>query len=432
MWQIKKMGQPVKVELISPDNGEIEITNRFLFANLKELDGVWELKADDEVVEKGILTADIRPQAMELLKIPYHKPEIKEGTEYRLLLSFRLREKEVWADAGFEIAWEEFDMPWFKPLTQKSDVEINPINVMETDEQLIVSGDGFRYSFSKENGCIVSLNVGNKELVKNGAQLNLWRAPLANETDEWTFRSSNIKHRTDGYGRFAATEWYSAGLDKMNYILESFKWAKDNYGRALVNSKSIYTLGTGRGAFLSNIKYIINGRGEITIEHSVVPNGQMPSWLPRIGQEWIFDRSLGWIEWYGLGPQENYPDRKTGYRTGIYTMTVDEMYEPYLIPQDYGLRTDNRWVRITDKDGTGLEFMGDRLFNFNAYPFSTENLTKALYTYQLHDFDGITFNLDYATSGVGCTATGVFPEYQVMPQRYDFILKLRPILPPTP
>ena len=113
-------------------------------------------------------------------------------------------------------------------------------------------------------------------------------------------------------------------------------------------------------------------------------------------------------------------------------MNVDEMYEPYLIPQDFGLRTDNRWVRITDKNGTGIEFKGDKLFNFNAYKYSTENLTKALYTYQLHPSDDITFNFDYATSGVGCTATGVFPEYQVMPQRYDFVVTLKPILPPTP
>jgi beta-galactosidase len=101
------------------------------------------------------------------------------------------------------------------------------------------------------------------------------------------------------------------------------------------------------------------------------------------------------------------------------------MYEPYLIPQDYGLRSDNRWVRMTDENGAGLEFKGNKLFNFSAHPYTSENLTKALYPFQLHPSDGITFNLDYATSGVGCTALSVFPEYQVMPQRYDFRLTVR-------
>ena len=118
----------------------------------------------------------------------------------------------------------------------------------------------------------------------------------------------------------------------------------------------------------------------------------------------------------------------SGFRISCFGFaTVKEMYEPYLIPQDYGLRTDNRWVRITDRDGNGFEFEGDKLFNFNAYPYSTDNLTKALYTYQLHPADGITFNLDYATSGVGCTARGVFPQYQVMPVRFDFKVTVTPV-----
>ncbi len=157
----------------------------------------------------------------------------------------------------------------------------------------------------------------------------------------------------------------------------------------------------------------------------------MPAWLPRVGQQWILDSSLYNVAWYGRGPQENYPDRKSGYKIGEYKSTAAEMYEPYLIPQDYGLRTDTRRVKITSADGSGLEFRGNRLFNFSAQPYSTDNLTKALYTYQLHPFDGITFNLDYATSGVGCTAAGVFPEYQVMPQRYDFVVTIKPVLPPT-
>jgi beta-galactosidase len=194
-----------------------------------------------------------------------------------------------------------------------------------------------------------------------------------------------------------------------------------------VNVRNIVLLASGQGGFLNRYKYIISGTGEMTIEHTVIPNGDTPSWLPRIGLEWILDRSLENVEWYGRGPQENYPDRKSGYRTGIYKSTVAGMYEPYLIPQDYGLRTDNRWVRMTDNDGTGMEFSGDRLFNFSAHPYSSDNLTKAVYTYQLQPFDGITFNFDYATSGVGCTALSVFPEYQVMPVKYDFTITIRPV-----
>jgi beta-galactosidase len=80
---------------------------------------------------------------------------------------------------------------------------------------------------------------------------------------------------------------------------------------------------------------------------------------------------------------------------------------------------------MVDGKGVGLEFRGNRLFNFSAHPYSADNLTKALYTYQLHPSEGITFNFDYATSGLGCTARSVFAEYQVVPQRYDFVTHVK-------
>jgi beta-galactosidase len=257
--------------------------------------------------------------------------------------------------------------------------------------------------------------------------MNVWRAPLANETDEWTWRTANIKHKAEGYGHMAATEWYSSGLDKLQIYLEDFSWETRIDGKILIDVKNIFVLGNQKGAFHNHFRYTIHGSGEMTLEHTIIPNGDMPSWVPRMGITWILDKSLDHVQWYGRGPEENYPDRKTGYKIGIYKSTVKEMYVPYLIPQDYGLRTDNRWVKMVDGNGIGLEFKGDDLFNFNAFPFSTDNLTKALYTYQLHPFDGITFNLDYATSGLGCTARSVFTQYQVIPQRYDFIMSIKPV-----
>ena len=105
------------------------------------------------------------------------------------------------------------------------------------------------------------------------------------------------------------------------------------------------------------------------------------------------------------------------------------MYEPYLIPQDYGLRTDNRWVRLTDATGLGLEFSMDSPFAFNAYDCTTENLTKAVYQYQLVRGGDITLNLDYATSGVGDTARGIFGAYRAYPSAYRHTVTIRPVSP---
>ena len=331
----------------------------------------------------------------------------------------------MWAEKGFEVAWDEFELPSLKAV--RIITPAPPLSFSDDGRNISVSSRGFIYVFSKASGMIESLKISGDEMIKSAPSLNLWRAPLANETDEWGYGWSGVSHQSPGFGNFAATEWYSTGLDRLKTIPTGLTVEKAGKDSVVINSGNVVVPAFGWGGFINRYRYVINGDGEIRIEHSIVPDGITPSWLPRIGLQWILDSGLDRVTWYGRGPQENYPDRKSGYRTDIYSTTVGEMYEPYLIPQDYGLRTDNRWVRFINSKGTGLEFHGSGLFNFNAYPYETDNLTRALYTYQLHKSGNITFNLDYATSGVGCTALSVFPRYRVLPVVTFFATTIKPV-----
>ena len=427
MWQIKKSAQPVNIKLVSAERGEIEITNRYLFTNLDRMQAVWKLKCDGEIVDTGQLEINLGPLSGRIISVPYKKPVLKPGATYRLLVSFLLKDKTLWADAGFEIAWDQLDLPWFSPVRKKQLTIPGKLTVMEETDIFSIKGEGFEYIFDKKKGSLTSMKCNGKELIKNGPELNVWRAPLANETDEWSYGVSNTRHRGEGFGHMAASEWYSSGLDKLTTFNDIFNAEIIDSNDVMIEIRNVMLLANSSGAFINQFKYHIFSDGEITIDHTVLPYGDLPSWLPRVGLEWILSKSLGNVQWYGRGPQENYPDRKSGYKTDIYSSTVSQMYEPYLIPQDYGLRCDNIWVRMTDDTGTGMEFSGDKLFNFSAHPYTSENLTNALYPFQLHPFDGITFNFDYATSGVGCTALSVFPAYQVMSQRVDFRMRVRPV-----
>jgi beta-galactosidase len=427
MWQIKKSAQPVKAEMISIEEGKVELTNRYLFTNLSELESVWELKADNDVIERGVLSPDLKPLQSVIMKIPFSKPEIKENTEYRLYLSFKLRNKSVWADSGHEVAWEEFELPWRKEAKIVTGSTVKQLTVNESGRDLIISGEKFHYVFDMKNGILTSLTVNGKEVLKRGVQLNLWRAPLANEVDGWAAWRTSRQYSIQRYGAWISSAWYAYGLEKMKRIPESFTYKMSDNGSLEIEIRDLLVNTSGRGFYKNHYTYSISSDGVMAIDHTMIPDGEQPQWLPRVGVDLIIDPSVSNIEWYGRGLQENYPDRKSGYRTGIYRSAVDEMYEPYLIPQDYGLRTDNRWVRLTDNKGTGIEFSGNRLFNFNAYPYTTDNLERSVYTYQLKKSDGITFNFDYATSGVGCTALSTFPEYRAMPQRYDFRITIKPL-----
>jgi len=275
------------------------------------------------------------------------------------------------------------------------------------------------------------MNVDGKEMLKAPVTLNVWRAPVANEIDGWNGSNAG-QPSIQGYGNIGAntvlaSHYYAASLDKRELSPVSVKAIKNGETVVIdVKENSLSTNATDN-RFENDWHWIVKADGTVTVHHKVSPMGKMPQWLPRIGVTMSLDKSLSKVEWYGRGPQASYPDRKTGYRVGIYNTTINDMYEPYLIPQDYGLRTDNRWVRLTDNSGKGLEFSMDQYFNFNAYDCTTDNLTKAIYQYQLQRGGDITLNLDYATSGVGCTCQGIFRDYRVQPETYQRTITIRPL-----
>ena len=122
---------------------------------------------------------------------------------------------------------------------------------------MIVSGKDFSYAFDKSTNSLVSIMVNGKEMIKKGAELNVWRAPLANETDEWGFWQSNNKHRTDGYGRMAATEWYSAGLDSLHVIKDLFNVKIVDNENVIIEIKNVELLATRQGSIYKSLYIII-------------------------------------------------------------------------------------------------------------------------------------------------------------------------------
>jgi beta-galactosidase len=426
IWQIKKTVQPVHSEMINPEDGTVEITNRYYFTDINELNSTWQLWGDDKILQQGEIKLSLQPLQKTSVKIPYIKPETKPGVEYRLLLSFSLKTEKPWAPAGFELAWEQFDLPFTISAIQRDALNLPAVQAIDTDSKLALTGKDFVYEFSKKTGRLISIKYKSIQLIKEGPEFNCWRAPLANELDQWTVYASNLTNRKQGFGEDAANNWRSLGLDQLKFTLDSFSFRSNKDGIIEIEVNDHAEGSSYTTAFDNHYIYTIAPDGEITISHKIIPQGFMPSWLPKIGIQWILPEDLNRVTWYGRGPYENYPDRKTGAKINIYSSTVQAMAESYLVPQDYGCRTDNRWVQFENKDGFGLKFSGDKLFNFSAQDENTDNLTRARYPYQVEAFDGITFNFDYATSGVGCTATSVLDKYRVVPQVYNFIIKVSP------
>ena len=112
---------------------------------------------------------------------------------------------------------------------------------------------------------------------------------------------------------------------------------------------------------------------------------------------------------------------------GVYACMVDDLYTPYVYPQDNGNRTDVNWVTFTNTRGMGLIAVMPSL-NFSAHRFTTENLTEAKHTCDLIPMDFITLNLDYRHQGLGSASCGpgVLPQYELKPHEFAFSVRLKP------
>ena len=430
MWQMKKTVQPLSFTLMDAATGVVEVWNRNHFLPASYYDNSWMLECEGQVLASGKLDINTPALQKEVLHIPYSLDGLDADKEYFIRFSSKLKADEMWAQKGYEVSWDQWPLNTVTLLKSKTVAKGGKIELQKDEKGIIVSGEGFSYGFNA-GGQLCSIVKGGKELMKEPLRLNVWRAPLANELDSWnSYRAMPPTMRHSLYGHKVATVHYEANLDQLTYIpLQVEAIQADGqvmvkvrnftqFGGASTGRQDRYIFGRQFNGYEENYLYVIDGAGNITLTHEITPEGNMPAWLPRIGLTMTLDSSLQQVDYYGRGPEENYPDRKTGYAVGIYKNTVDGMYEPYLQPQDHGLRMDNRRMALHNAEGQGIVVSMDALFNFNVSNYSTENLTKAMYPYQLQKQDGVTLNLDYASSGVGCTARAIYPAYKAYPMAY--------------
>jgi beta-galactosidase len=423
MWQIKKSAQPVSVKILEESKGEVEIWNRMHFTNTSELDAVWQLQCEGAVVKEGTIETSVPALKKAKYIVPYLPFAKEAGKEYFLMLSFRQKSDQPWAAKGFELAWDQLPLK-IAPAQAISTVNLPAPEITETGDLIKVQGTNFSYSFSKKTGSLTSIVFDGTELLKEGLNLNVWRAPLANDIDNWTIWQSGLT-RTPGMGSGQSNAWFAHGLDHVSTKADRINWTKSSEEIILIIES--HTSNTEKTtAFENRFEFTISGSGKMTLDHTVTPNGKMPEWLPRVGIQMVLNQSFDQVKWYGRGPFETYPDRKTGAKVGVYSGSVAEQYVPYLIPQENGNKTDVRWTTLQNALGVGVKISASEPFNFSAQNVQSDNLSRAWYPFQLKPFDGVTLNLDYALSGVGCTAISVLNKYRVMPSERQFQMVFEP------
>lgn len=421
-YEVGYIYQNIWVKPVDLQKGEISIYNENFFRDLSDFYAEWQLLANGEVLQSGIINdLKVGPQQTVNQKLNYTLDNICPCKEVLLNVAFKLKNAETLLPAGHEVAYQQLTVREYKApenlLTEKKiahDYTSTPV-VEDNDEYyLIVKGDNFHLDFARSNGYLSLYEVNGLSILNEGAQLtpNFWRAPTDNDMGAglqkkylaWKnpeIKLTSLEHTTEN-----------------NLIVVTAK-----YDMPSVSAKLTLT-------------YRIDKQGAIEVTQSMTTdkNAQVSNMF-RFGMRTELNKQLANIQYYGRGPIENYADRNNCTNIGKYVQTVDEQFYSYIRPQETGTKTDIRWWNQTNKGGNGIQLVGKAPFSASALHYTMESLDDGLEKDQRHSelvpqTDYVNLCIDKVQMGLGCVNSwGALPleKYMVPYQDYDFTFVIKPI-----
>lgn len=403
----KAVIQPVFVKLVDAKDGIFEVKNLYDFIYLSRLNCSWEMTVDGKVTDKGEIGAlPIPPQHTEQIRINYTLPA--RGKCY-INIKFTQIGDTAWADDGHEVAFAQIELPTDN--TRKVvEYDNNLFSVTETESEIKLVGNAFSYVFDKIHGRFSQITLSGKKLLKTPMDFNIWR-PLTNN-DRMQFSGA----------------WENWHYERMEHSIHSVQCRKTDKGAKITVDEAM-----GAASRVCPIKinavWEVSTLGIISLKCDVAVDDDAP-WLPRFGVRTALDSSLEFEDYFGLGPNESYIDKKNSCRYGRFIKSVhDEDNNEYATPQEMANHHDTSWMTITDSDGIGLMFRSDKGFDFTALPYSIEQIDKAKHHNELHEEDATHLCVDYMQSGVGSHACGpeLREQYRLDDKHFTFEFEILPI-----
>jgi beta-galactosidase/beta-glucuronidase len=402
----KRVMQPAIFALDAAAPLAVTLTNDYDYLSMAWLDLHWQLLADGQVIQSGGMPVDLLlPRKLRRFVLPVEQSSVAEGKELVLTLSLRTRQAQPWAPIGHEVAWDQFVLRSGKPMAPGP--AISPFSVVESATGLQVQAGALKMSFDKGRLLLQSLTYRDQDLMSQAPRPNLWRAPLDH----------------DEANPGLANRWRAAGLDTLRFRLSNVLIERLDSTQVSIRYEGSLLGSEAQMAY--TLQYLIHASGEMEVSQSVYPQGKWPT-LPRVGMAWSLSRTFDQMTWYGRGPVESYADRKLGARLGRFTATVGEQYV-YPLPQEYGNHVETRWLQLRNRQGYGLELLGDSLFQFSVHPYSLMNLSTATYQHELVPAATHTLYVDQMQAGIG-GEEGPVPT-QSPTKAYHLRFRLRPLDP---
>ncbi len=422
-YEVAYQYQNVWAKAVDLKSGRVSVRNEHFFRDLSNYRLKWTLLRDGVAVQHGTVEDLVcQPQHNVELTLPYTVPA--DG-EIMLNLDFTLKTAEPLMDAGQRVAYEQLVVREAKPAAElaaggAAKGKIKLVDKKGTPE-ITVTADGLDIRFDRTTGLMTRYDVNGASMIAEGGTLrpNFWRAPTDNDMGAQLQK------------KFKA--WRSPKMDLVSLTSSTFKplGVKNKFA----DVKAVYNMPDVQAKL--TLEYTIGPDGTVTVtERMDATEGAKVSDLFRFGMVMDLPFDADRSRYYGRGPIENYIDRKSSQRVGIYEQTADEQAYPYIRPQETGTKSDLRWWEQTTAAGRGFRVQArNTLFSASALHYNISDLDDGDEKDQRHSPDVprskyTELCLDKAQFGIGGVISwGAWPlkQHRLPYQDMEFVFRLTPL-----
>ncbi len=401
---------PIKLTMTT---GSLQVENRRHDGDTSDLRFVVLDEHNGHVVSEAALDLPPICPAGGIGEVALPEPLIPEqGEAWRTVRAELARDTE-WATEGHVVAWSQTRTHAVAAPKPRAPLSARP--TLSSGHLALGSA-----VFDAHTGDLTSLSA----LEIAGPRLDLWRAPTENDSLS-DFASyvdvEPVASRGIGApGPSSAARWRTAGLDRLQRRVLAVDVRADEL-RVLHR----YAPAASRQSILLELVWRMQGN-ELTLAADAQPSGGWTDTWPRIGLHFVTCVDVGRVDWFGTGPQENYPDSRSAARVGRFSSHSEALVVNYAVPQESGHREGLRELTL---NGCGLTVqakeVGGKLPGFQLRNHDAHEVAAAAHPHELPESRYAHLVIDAAVHGLGSRSCGpdVRPEYQLRPSAAQWSLR---------
>ena len=407
MLEVRQAYIPVQIKAIDAGAGVFEIKSLRYFTDLSDMRLIWTVSQNGKIVSTGTIDPETAPQESGEFTV-----EIPEGLAGRCYIDFSVRQRVFtdWAEKGYEMGHFQFELPAAEAVCTQNR-PVYDVELTEDDLNVYIEAGEIRYTFDKLSGMLTKIENSGASLICSPVLPGTWRAPTDNDKGvRWQWMG---RHSHDSFVKCYSSEPVGNDGFKASIAIGGF---------------------SSRPLARAEITYTVAGDGTLTISQNVdVDFADRFTFLAKYGMTFIVDDSdnSAIMRYFGMGPYESYVDKHLASHMGLFETKVADNFEHYVRPQENSAHCSTYYATVRRPDGTGLEFVSDKGFSFNAQNYSAETLTETAHDYELTPDNKVYISIDYRQSGVGSNSCGpeLAEKYRLNEKEFSFEFKVRPLLP---